>query len=177
MSVSLLPVRNSKPGDRVGSFADSLHWRNSATLLTGPKLQRFFLLSLLMAACGVCLRAQSFEGFGPSHEEYDSSGWNPSMAISASTVVQVYNGSGAPGPMWYQVGQILPGNQILWGPSYQYDSGYNPQVAVFGSTVVEVHSGGTNLMWYRVGQISVSEWTINWGPSTVDGYGNNPWWP
>jgi hypothetical protein len=153
---------------------DCSHWWDT---VTRPKLQGVFLLWLLTAAYGVCLHAQIFDGFEPSHEEYDSSGWNPSMAISASTVVQVYNGSGAPGPMWYQVGQILPGNQILWGPSYQYDSGYNPQVAVFGSTVVEVHSGGTNLMWYRVGQISVSEWTINWGPSTVDGYGNNPWWP
>jgi hypothetical protein len=152
------------------------HWRNTVTFLTGPKLQRLFLLWLVMAACGVCLRAQSFEGFGPSHEEYDSSGWNPSVAISGSTVVQVNNGSTAPGPMWYQVGLILPGNQILWGPSYQYDNGYNPQVAMFGSTVVEVHNGGTpeNLLWYHVGQVSASEFTIKWGPSYPYDTGSNP---
>jgi hypothetical protein len=120
--------------------------------------------------------AQIFDGFGPSHQEYDSSGWDPSVAISGSTVVEVHNGNVTGGPMWYHVGLVLPGNQILWGPSYQYDNGFNPQVAMVGSTVVEVHNGGTytNLMWYHVGQVSVSDWTINWGPSYAYDYGNNP---
>jgi hypothetical protein len=150
------------------------HWRNKITFLTRPKLQKFFLLWLLMAACGVGLRAQIFDGFGPSHE-YDW-GWDPSVAISGSTVVEVHNGNVTGGPMWYHVGLVLPGNQILWGPSYQYDNGFNPQVAMVGSTVVEVHNGGTdtNLMWYHVGQVSVSDWTINWGPSYAYDYGNNP---
>jgi hypothetical protein len=167
MSVSSLLVRDGKRGD-------PQDWRNPVTFLTGSKLQRFFLFWLLMAACGACLRAQTFDGFGPSHEEYDSSGWNTSVAISGSTVVQVNNGSTAPGPMWYQVGLSIPGNQILWGPSYPYDNGYNPQVAMVGSTVVEVHNGGTpeNLMWYRVGQ--VSGFAINWGPSYPYDTGNNP---
>jgi hypothetical protein len=101
------------------------HWRNKITFLTGPKLQKFFLLWLLMAACGVGLRAQIFDGFGTSHE-YDW-GWDPSVAISGSTVVEVHNGNVTGGPMWYHVGLVLPGNQILWGPSYQYDNGFNPK--------------------------------------------------
>jgi hypothetical protein len=153
---------------------DCPHWRNTITFLTRPKLERFFLLWLFWAACGVCLRAQTltFDGFGPSIE-YDS-GWNPSVAISGSTVVEVQNGSDAAGPMWYHVGQVNSQNQIQWGPSYQYDNGFNPQVAMVGSTVVEVHNGGTseNLMWYHVGQIS--GWTINWGPSYAYDSGNNP---
>jgi hypothetical protein len=150
---------------------DCPHWRSRVTFLTRVNLQRFFLLCFLMAACGLCLRAQYFNGFGPSYE-YDW-GWNASVAISGSTVVEVHNGGGAAGPMWYHVGQIS-GTVIHWGPSYQYDNGYNPQVAMAGSTVVEVHNGGTsaNLMWYHVGQVSGS--TITWGPSYQYDTGNNP---
>jgi hypothetical protein len=117
--------------------------------------------------------AQVFNGWGPSYQ-YDQ-GWNPNVAVSAGlTVVEVHNGSGTAGPMWWKVGQIS-GNTIAWGPSYQYDSGWNPNVAVSGSTVVEVHNGSSvaGEMWYKVGQIQSNN-TILWGHSWPYDWGWNP---
>jgi hypothetical protein len=113
-----------------------------------------------------------FIGFGPS-TEYDS-GFNPSTAISGTTVVEVHNGQGQAGGMWYHVGQVYDSTTITWGPPYKYDSGWNPQVAISGTTVVEVHNGQgqDGGMWYHVGQISGSK--ITWSPAYNYDSGWNP---
>jgi hypothetical protein len=108
------------------------------------------------------------------------SGWNPSVALSGSTVVEVHNGhKNAFGPMYYRIGTITNGS-ISWEPTNPpYDSGVNPQVTVLGSTVIEVHNGqnAPGKLWYRVGQITGSTTkTINWNPggSVPYDWGWNP---
>jgi hypothetical protein len=139
--------------------------------------------NLFVAAC-LCLAASTgsaaaqayFRGWGPSHQ-YDN-GWNPSVARSSSTVVEVHNGSGTPGTMWWKVGQVqsnISNPTIAWGHSWPYDSGWNPNVALYGTTVVEVHngSGTAGQMWYKVGQIQSNN-TIAWGHSWPYDSGWNP---
>src|SRR5580704_10449172 len=64
-----------------------------------------------------------FEGWGPSHQ-YDN-GFNPSAAMTGSTVVEVHNATASAGPLWYRVGQV-DGSTIQWSNSHQYDNGFNP---------------------------------------------------
>jgi hypothetical protein len=131
------------------------------------------LLSMLISAAGPSrAQAQVFEGFGPSFQ-YDH-GLNPSVAVSGATIVEVHNGTGGVGPLWYRVGYIS-WPYINWSNSHQYDySGLNPSVALNGTTVVEVHNGGAGAgpLWYRVGQVNGS--TISWSNSHQYDYGNNP---
>lgn len=114
---------------------------------------------------------QTFGGFGPSFE-YDQ-GWNPSVAVSDRTVVEVHNGTGSAGPLWYRVGKVN-GSTVAWNDSHQYDNGFNPTVAFNGTTVVEVHNGGefAGPLWYRVGEVSGS--TITWNDSHQYDNGSNP---
>jgi hypothetical protein len=100
-------------------------------------------------------------------------GFNPCVAISGSTVIEVHNGQGQAGDMWYHVGQIS-GSTITWGTSYYYDWGWNPSVAIFGSTVIEVYNGqdGAGTLWYHVGTVNGSQ--IEWGPSNSYDWGYNP---
>src|ERR1051326_4094440 len=37
--------------------------------------------------------------------KYDGYGFNPKVAMSGSAVVEVHNGGGGAGPLWYRVGQ------------------------------------------------------------------------
>jgi hypothetical protein len=134
----------------------------------------FFLACLSLAASTATASAQAnFRGWGPSYR-YDS-GWNPNVAQYGSTVVEVHNGSGAAGKMWYKVGQVQSNNTIAWGHSWPYDSGWNPNVALYGTTVVEVHngSGAAGKMWYKVGQVQSNN-TIAWGHSWPYDSGWNP---
>jgi len=104
------------------------------------------------------------------------SGWNPSVAVSGSTVVEVHNGQSTFGQMYSRVGTISNG-YINWGPITPYDQGLNPQITVLGSTVIEVHNGQNTpgKMWYRVGQITgTATKTINWNPSVPYDSGWNP---
>ena len=128
--------------------------------------------ALVLFACVSLGRAQGFVGFGGA-TEYDS-GFNPSVAISGTTVVEVHNGQAESGPMWYHVGQVYDSTTITWGPAYNYDTGFNPSVAISGTTVVEVHNGQGEFgpMWYHVGQVSGS--TIEWGPYYNYDTGWNP---
>jgi hypothetical protein len=135
-------------------------------------LNKALLSGIAMLACVSMAHAQS-GSWGPA-QEYDI-GFNPSVAISGTTVVEVHNGQNNYGPMWYHVGQQNPNTgAITWGPSYNYDNGYNPAVAISGTTVVEVHNGQieNGPMWYHVGQINGS--TIKWGPSYKYDSGYNP---
>jgi hypothetical protein len=113
----------------------------------------------------------TFNGFGPSFE-YDQ-GFNPSVAVSGGTAVEVHNGTGGAGPLWYRVGKVN-GSTVAWNDSHQYDNGFNPTVAFNGTTVVEVHNGGAGAgpLWYRVGEVSGS--TITWNNSHQYDNGNNP---
>jgi hypothetical protein len=138
----------------------------------GSCLTRTSWCALVLFACVSLGRAQGFGGFGDS-TEYDT-GFNPSVAISGTTVVEVHNGQGESGPMWYHVGQVYDSATITWGPSYNYDTGYNPSVAISRSTVVEVHNGQGEAgdMWYHVGTISGT--MIEWGPAHNYDWGWNP---
>lgn len=134
-------------------------------------LNRWVLFGIFMLACLSTAHAQDI--WAPS-QEYDT-GYNPSVAISGTTVVEVHNGQNNYGPMWYHVGQQNPSTgAVTWGPSYNYGNGYNPTVAISGTTVVEVHNGqlGYGPMWYHVGQVNGS--TITWGPRYGFGSGYNP---
>jgi len=144
----------------------------AANIFNRSSLATIFWSALILLACVSLGHAQFFGGFGNS-TEYDS-GYNPAVAISGSTVVEVHNGQGASGPMWYHVGQVYDSATITWGPAYNYDSGFNPSVAISGSTVVEVHNGqgASGPMWYHVGQISGSK--ITWGPAYNYDTGWNP---
>jgi hypothetical protein len=86
------------------------------------------------------------------------------VALSGTTVVEVHNGSGTAGTMWWKVGQVQSNNTIGWGNSEPYDFGWNPSVALSGTTVVEVHNGSDAFgkMWYKVGQVESNN-TIAWG--------------
>jgi hypothetical protein len=114
-----------------------------------------------------------------SSYEYDSYGFNPSVAMDATaeantTVVEVHNGSNGSGPMWYRVGEVV-GPTVVWGSSHEYDTGYNPSVAMSGSIVVEVHNGSTSGggLWYHIGKVNGT--LITWGPSyEFDSTGSNP---
>jgi hypothetical protein len=88
-----------------------------------------------------------------SHQ-YDT-GFNPSVALSGSTVVEVHNAAAAASALWSRVGQVS-GSTIAWSASYQYDTGFNPSVALSGSAVVEVHNAAAaaSALWDRVGQVS-----------------------
>jgi hypothetical protein len=112
-----------------------------------------------------------FFNFGQSFE-YDQ-GFNPSVAVSGGIAVEVHNGTGGAGPLWYRVGKVN-GSTIAWNDSHQYDNGFNPSVAFNGTTVVEVHNGGAGAgpLWYRVGEVSGS--TITWNDSHQYDNGNNP---
>jgi hypothetical protein len=106
--------------------------------------------------------------------EYGS-GFNPSVAVSGVTVVEVQNNYTTPGPLYYRVGQRGYEGKVDWGPRYLFElNGFNPTVAIFGSTVVEVHNAGSaaGTMSYRVGQVIGS--TIDWGPSQAYDFGFNP---
>jgi hypothetical protein len=130
------------------------------------------LISLaIIAASPPGAQAQSFNGFGASFQ-YDR-GLNPSVGVSGATVVEVHNGTGGAGPLWYRVGTVN-GSTVAWNDSHQYDNGFNPSVAASGMTVVEVHNGGAGAgpLWYRVGQVNGS--TINWNDSHQYDNGNNP---
>lgn len=111
--------------------------------------------------------------WGDSYQ-YDN-GFNPAVTISGQNVVEVHNGTGGAGPLWYRVGQIN-GMQINWSNSYQYDNGFNPSVAFNGSGIVEVHNGSYEAgpMWYRTGTFSGNGTTIQWENSVNYDTGWNP---
>jgi hypothetical protein len=110
--------------------------------------------------------------------EYEASGFNPSVALSGSTVIEVHNAGAEVGPLWYRIGLVnLSSKTIQWGNNFEYDAngGFNPSVAVSGSTVVEVHNGGNGgivPLWYRLGQLNGS--TIQWSGSFQYDNGFNP---
>ena len=126
--------------------------RNEIAIAIGASL----LSLMILAAVPPSAQAQQFPGFGPSYQ-YDR-GNNPSVAVNSGTVVEVHNGTGGAGPLWYRVGQVN-GSTVAWNDSHQYDNGYNPSVAMNSSAVnntavVEVHNatGGAGPLWYRVGR-------------------------
>jgi hypothetical protein len=100
---------------------------------------------------------------------YYDVGWNPKVAFfSGGQVMEVHNGSGWPGPMWYHYGSwnggpapaapvLDNGATLNMGGSYEYDWGWNPSVAASGipGSAVEVHngSGSAGPMWYHAGSI------------------------
>jgi hypothetical protein len=131
---------------------------------------------IILAACAANLQAQGLV-WGPSHE-YDL-GFNPSVAADnfTGTVIEVHNGRGGDGRMWYHVGQVDPSTQaVRWGPPYEYDVGFNPKVAISGASVVEVHNGGgvDGPMWYHLGQVDASTLSVQWGLPYEYDVGFNP---
>ena len=90
-------------------------------------------------------------------------------------MVEVHNGSGAPGPLWYRVGQVQANKTIAWSNSKQFDYGWNPSVAMSGGNVVEAHnsSAAAGPLFYSVGQVQ-STGTISWGASYQYDVGWNP---
>jgi hypothetical protein len=96
--------------------------------------------------------------WGDSYE-YDW-GWNPKIFFFLGAyVMEVHNGSGSPGPMWYHYGTWNGGNTLDLGGSYEYDRGWNPSVAAEYGVAVEVHngSGSAGPMWYHVGTFTQIE--------------------
>jgi hypothetical protein len=89
-------------------------------------------------------------------------GFNPSVAISGSTAVVMYNAGAAAGPLHYRIGQVT-GSTIQWGDPQPHDPGLKVSIAMSGSLVVEVHSATTAAkLSSRVGRVTGS--TIKWGP-------------
>jgi hypothetical protein len=54
--------------------------------------------------------------WGASHQ-YDT-GFNPSVAVSGSTVVEVHNAANTAGPLWFRMGQVSGQTEIQWGASH-----------------------------------------------------------
>ncbi|HUI22685.1 MAG TPA: hypothetical protein VLZ74_16830 [Methylocella sp.] len=107
-------------------------------------------------------------------KQFDDNGFNPSVALVGSTVIEVHNGGATSGPLWYRTG-TLNGDTINWSEKKQYDTGFNPQVAVTGNTVVEVHNGGAGVgpLWYRMGKLSGV--SLTWYDShKFDSFSTNP---
>jgi hypothetical protein len=83
--------------------------------------------------------------------QYQAYDWryNPSVAgcPQSNTVIEVHNGQGGPGPMWYHLGKVRNNTSISWAPPVEYDWGWNPSIGwlcledfnFLGA--VEVHNG------------------------------------
>jgi hypothetical protein len=143
--------------------------RNTIATATSASLLSLLILEAVQPGA----HAQTFNGFSRG-EQYDFQGLNPSVAVNSGTIVEVHNGTGSAGPLWYRVGK-LNGSTVTWSESEQYDSGFNPSVALAGTAVVEVHNAGTasGPLWYRVGKVNGS--TITWNEShQYDNNGFNP---
>lgn len=111
-----------------------------------------------------------------SHQ-YQASGFNPSVALSGATVVEVHNKEDGAGPLYYRVGTVNSGKDtIKWGAAHKYDTGFNPSVALSGTTAIEVHNGGSGVgpEWYRIGTVDVTTKTIAWSNSSQYDTGLNP---
>jgi hypothetical protein len=114
--------------------------------------------------------------FSNSHQ-YQAKGWNPSVALSGTTVVEVHNAGAGPGSLMYRVGTVntIKGT-IQWGKAYKYDKGFNPSVTMAGTTVVEAHNAGSEAgpEWYRVGTVDLATKTVAWSVSQQYDNGFNP---
>lgn len=107
-------------------------------------------------------------------QQFDDDGFNPSVALTGSTAIEVNNGKATLGPLYYRTGTVV-GGVVNWGEKKQYDTGFNPQVAVSGNTVVEVHNEGatTGPLWYRMGKLNGLN--ISWSDShKFDSFSTNP---
>ena len=114
--------------------------------------------------------------FSNSHQ-YQAKGFNPSVALSGTTVVEVHNATAAPGSLMYRVGIVNTNKDtIQWGKAYKYDKGFNPSIALSGTTAIEVHNAGgqSGPEWYRVGTVDLSTKTIAWSDSNQYDNGFNP---
>jgi hypothetical protein len=107
---------------------------------------------------------------------YDGNGgFNPSVAVSGSTVVEVHVATAALGPLWYRLGQV-GSSDITWRGSLPVNvTGFNPSVAVSGSTVVVMYNTGAGAgpLRYLVGRILGSA-GIWWSDPQSHDTGFNP---
>jgi hypothetical protein len=108
--------------------------------------------------------------------EYDV-GYDPSVAINAignctsnagsATVVEVHQSGPGYSDLMYHVGMLTENAEgalnLVWGPSYKFDTGHRASVTFCGSTPVEVHEGSNGTLWYSYGEVSGN--TINWSAS------------
>ena len=110
-------------------------------------------------------------------QQYETSGENPAVAVSGTTVVEVHNSTDGVGPLEYTVGILNASNgTITWGNTLSFDNGYNPTIAIVGTTVIEAHNAKTGVgpLWYSTGTVNVAAKTIKWGTSSHDDNGFNP---
>jgi hypothetical protein len=110
-------------------------------------------------------------------QQYESSGENPAVALSGTTVVEVHNLTDGVGALAYTVGTLNASNgTITWGNTLSFDNGYNPTIAIVGTTVIEVHNAQTGVgpLWYSTGTVNVASKTIKWGTSDQYDNGFNP---
>jgi hypothetical protein len=114
---------------------------------------------------------------------YDK-GFNPSVAISGSTVVEVHNATTGVGPLWMRIGQVdAATNTIKWGnnnSAFPYvHNGLNPTVAFTLSSgalaLVEVHNEGYGAapLWSQIGYFTGAS-TIKWVHGEQYDNGMNP---
>jgi len=104
---------------------------------------------------------------------YDT-GFNPSVAVSGSTVVEVHNAglpnAGRSTALWYRIGDIVDTgiawrmiphrdwNNCFGAEACHYDNGFNPKISIAGTAVIEVHNaaapgaGASGPLWYNFGE-------------------------
>jgi hypothetical protein len=73
-------------------------------------------------------------------------GYQPSVAVSGPTIVEVHQGGTGVGPLYYHTGGLQSDGTVQFAPdSFTYDTGILPRVAVSGGTILEVHQIGTGV--------------------------------
>jgi hypothetical protein len=92
--------------------------------------------------------------WGP--QTFFDNGWAPRVTAFRGEVVEVHQGTDAPGPLWYRSGVVLNSGVVSWSNPSEYDTdGYWPLIGSSGDVGIEVHSEGGNPPYsYRTGLFS-----------------------
>jgi hypothetical protein len=117
---------------------------------------------------------------------YDT-GYNPTVAAdlnghskTSTTVVEVHQAGVNEGALWYHVGELTLGTtpSMTWGPATEFNSGltegYAPTVSVANNLAVLVAQGSSGSLWYSIGVVDPSAFTIAWSEPVSYASGYNP---
>jgi hypothetical protein len=105
---------------------------------------------------------------------------NGPAAATTTTVVEVHQSTSNESALWYHVGVLKLGASpsITWGPALEINSGMNqgyaPTVSVANNVAVLVAEGSGGNLWYAIGVVDPSAYTINWTDPIPYGTGYNP---
>jgi hypothetical protein len=134
--------------------------------------------------------APPFDDIVWSHADHYGKGYNATVAAdlnqesgTTTTVVEVHEESEGLSPLWYKVGVLTLGSSpsIVWGPTTEINSGTNqgvyPTVSVANNLAVLVAEGTEGALWYAIGVVDPTTFTITWTdpiPYGGAGGGYNP---